>query len=36
MEAMSFKSGGHGLTVVLLLEVCLSFFRRYIFTRGGQ
>ncbi|SFM51704.1 hypothetical protein SAMN05216217_1071, partial [Halopseudomonas yangmingensis] len=25
MEAISFKSGSHGLTGVLLVEVCLSF-----------
>ncbi|SES05694.1 hypothetical protein SAMN05216589_2202, partial [Halopseudomonas bauzanensis] len=25
MEAISFKSGRHGLTGLLLVEVCLSF-----------
>jgi hypothetical protein len=36
MEAISFKSGRHGLTGVLLVEVCLSFCRRYMSNRSQK
>src|SRR5690606_14079493 len=36
MEAISFKSGRHGLTGLLLVEVCLSFCRGYIPNRAQQ
>src|SRR5690554_6333293 len=36
MEIISFKSGRHGLTGLLLVEVCLSFCRGYIPNRAQQ